>query len=211
MAYRSNAQATGTTSATVTKPTGTVDDDIMIAGVGSAAGGVIAAPAGWTQLGTEQVLSGNRTAFFWKRAASEGASYAFTSAAAVQTVAEIASFSGRITTGDPTDGVTTSTSASGTSHTVAGFTTTDTDDFVNIAATLVAAVTYTAPTNFTERLDANNSCIDTWDAVTAGATGNITTTSSGTTRCGQLFVALKPAGGVVDTQSSRRLMVGIGS
>lgn len=194
MAYRSVATAVGVATVTVTKPAGTVDGDILIAGAvgGGASASAVTAPAGWTQWGSDLAVGTTHGAFFWKRAASEGANYVFTSTGAAATEGQIVCVSGRIPTGDPNDGLTTAVSASGTSHAVTGFTTTRADDFVTMFVSLVGVVTFTPPTNFTERADANNCEANSWDAVAQGATGNPTATSSGTTQCGMLFAALKP-------------------
>ncbi len=66
---------------TITKPSGTVDNDYMVALL-SADGGsrTITAPTGWTSLGVVQKATGDgQTArVFGKKASSEGASYDFT-------------------------------------------------------------------------------------------------------------------------------------
>lgn len=193
MAYRSSASAAAAAaSVTVTKPTGTVDDDLLVAGVSAAAGAAITAPAGWTQWGSEVTAGASRGAFFWKRASSEGADYTFTSTGASNITGKVSAYSGGITTGDPQDGVTTAVSASGTTHTVTGFTTTDTDDLVTMYLSLTTNSTFTPPTNFTERLDVNAGALNTRDTVASGATGDPASASTGTIQCAMLFVALKP-------------------
>ncbi len=195
MAFRSVTAATTAAAAsiTITKPSGTINGDVLIAAVGSQLGAAITAPAGWTQLGTEQVLGVVRAAFFYKQALGEGASYIFSSAAATFMQGAMACYSGRFTGAAPTDGVTTATSASGTSHAVTGFTTTtDRDDLVTAYLALVAACTYTAPAGETERDDTSNQELNDETQTTAGATGTKTATSSVVNQCAMLLVAFKP-------------------
>lgn len=89
---------------TITKPTGTLDNDILIAvisGYISAAASISAmmnTPSGWTKL-TNQDSSNNTTqdvghTIFWKKASSEGASYTFTSSATVIQGGAVMAFSG---------------------------------------------------------------------------------------------------------------------
>lgn len=72
--------ASGTTSITITKPTGTVDGDILVMGLVHKGVGYATMPAGWTAI--EQQISGaTRVELHWKRASSEGANYTVTGAA----------------------------------------------------------------------------------------------------------------------------------
>lgn len=82
MGFRSAATAANgaaPVSLTVTKPAGTVDDDVMVAFVTISADKTIAAaPAGWTLLderNTGTATGDCRTAVYYKVAASEGSSY----------------------------------------------------------------------------------------------------------------------------------------
>ncbi|MFZ2603151.1 MAG: hypothetical protein WAX79_04020, partial [Candidatus Omnitrophota bacterium] len=70
----------GTTATlTISKPTGTAENDIMIAVINQKANQVVSAPADWTLIGTINNGTLNQANVFWKRAgASEGASYNFT-------------------------------------------------------------------------------------------------------------------------------------
>lgn len=68
------------TTLSINKPAGTKNGDVMVAVIGqvdASGSNALAAPAGWTQL-TPQAGANGATAVFYKVAASEGDSYAFT-------------------------------------------------------------------------------------------------------------------------------------
>lgn len=68
---------TAGTSCVVTKPTGTVDDHVMLAVVAINTNGAITPPAGWTEIDT--AVDGNSRMTAWYRVAdSEGTDYTFT-------------------------------------------------------------------------------------------------------------------------------------
>ena len=74
-----SAVATGTTSLTISKPTGTVDDDIMVMVLCHKGAAFATMPAGWTVVPGMQALSGaTRGEMHWRRASGEGASYSVT-------------------------------------------------------------------------------------------------------------------------------------
>ena len=76
---RSQSQAYGSsTSATGTKPTGTTDDDILIAFVATNADVTYTAPAGWTLIARVTYSATYTLATYRKIAASEGASWTWT-------------------------------------------------------------------------------------------------------------------------------------
>lgn len=90
--------ATGTTSLTITKPTGTVDDDIMVMFLSHKGAGFATVPAGWTLI--EQDVSGTiRGEMYWKRAATEGANYSVTGLADVA-IGGIISYVGGLLSGN---------------------------------------------------------------------------------------------------------------
>jgi hypothetical protein len=107
IAYRANASAGGGTGTnlTINKPTGTVDNDIMVAALlNDLSGTAWTLPSGWAWIKQSQA-NGNSNewgSLAWKRASSEGASYVFTIASTWRT-GMIASFSGAFTSGDPQD------------------------------------------------------------------------------------------------------------
>jgi len=193
----STAAAAGA-SVVVTKPTGTVDADIMVACgviVGTSANTqTIVAPGGaaWT-LRVGPIDNGtDRRLYLWTRvASSEGADYTFTRTGASAARVTILSFSG-----GAYDTATSGTNASGTSHTIPSVTTTVANclavEFVGAGS---GATSQTPPTSYTERSD---------DAATifiasaslayaaAGATGAVTATTGGASASLVAHVSLKP-------------------
>lgn len=126
IAYRSNASAGGGTGTnlTINKPTGTVDNDIMIAALLNDAGATAwTLPAGWAWIKQSQANgNGNEwCSVAWKRASSEGASYTFNVSSTWRT-GMIASFSGAFTSGDPQDSTSAGLGQSDTSVDVASIT-----------------------------------------------------------------------------------------
>lgn len=96
-----SAVATGSTSLTITKPTGTADLDIMLMFLTHKGAGYATMPAGWTVI--EQNIQGaTRGELHWKRASSEGANYAVADLADTA-VGFIVSYPGCKTTGSPID------------------------------------------------------------------------------------------------------------
>jgi hypothetical protein len=88
-------------SVVVNKPTGTVDGDLMLAIFCHATGTTdvsLAAPAGWTMIGSAGVNGDLNGKAWYHVAASEGASYTFTSSTSNDGVIMIASYSGVDTT-----------------------------------------------------------------------------------------------------------------
>lgn len=215
MAFRAVSSASAAAaSVAIATPTGTLDNDIMLAFVGSVVGAAITAPAGWAQIETELVSGSVRVAYFWKRAASEGASHTFTSTGATNTIGKIASYSGRITSGSPFDGTfAAGPDAGGTSHTATGFTTTvDGCDLITSFGSMSVACTWTPPAGETERSDVNSSNISDEVQTTAGATGDKTATSSASVAGSRFFVALKPEPAAAPslTPSTLMLLTGVG-
>jgi len=212
--YASRADMTN-----ASKPTGTVDGDIMLAGVfafyGTAdpADITITPPAGWTQVGTETLINGgggNYGKFFvyWKRASSEGASYDFTHTAFLSytTQAVIVAYSGALASGSPVD-VYSSSTGTGTAATYTGVTTTGGNEkLVLLAHNFTASQTLSPPTGMTERYDHITYAADE-TIVAAGATGTRThTVNSSADPWAGFLVALK--GGIA---SGARLIATAGS
>lgn len=114
-AYRSSNVGGGatTTSVTVTKPSGTTTNDILLYGIylEGDMSSPITWPSGFTQIRSVAQLDGTafgpfdyRLAWAWKRAdGSEGASYQASGWISNYNEAWVASFSGCVTTGTPYD------------------------------------------------------------------------------------------------------------
>src|SRR5512136_2910660 len=117
-----SAVATGSTSLAISKPTGTVDGDIMIMVIcvhDTTSKGTL--PENWTRFA--ETSSTNGTGFFaWKRASGEGTSYSVTGLAD-SCAGFIVSFYNCISSGDPIETSVGRANASGATGT-AGITTT---------------------------------------------------------------------------------------
>lgn len=116
---RSNATAGGSSGGdvTISKPTGTVDNDIMIAFLYTESGASAwTLPSGWAWLAqNQQDYGGNYwNSVAWKRASSEGSNYTFTHSPSGWRDVVIVSWSGATTSGDPQDSTAVGKGASGT-------------------------------------------------------------------------------------------------
>lgn len=110
------ASGTGLTSLSIAMPTGTVQNDILIAVITNGTGITITAPTGWTSVGATNSTATIRQTVFWKRAASgEAGPYSFTQGTTTTAMTGgISSFSGCVTTGTPYVAGTAGTGASTT-------------------------------------------------------------------------------------------------
>lgn len=205
----SNTTYANRSNTSVTKPTGTSDDDLIVLFFLNARSGSYGpaptAPSGFTALGSMPVQVGPSGNFYlqswvyYKVASGEGASWTFTHAA-ISTQALSVVYRGVDTT-TPLDVTSTiNTSTTSTTRTWTGLTT------ATAEAMLVAlgqdwgdtANNLTPPTGFTERIEVNP-LVYAADKIqtSAGATGNFSHTcnsASGEPRTGVL-VALRPASG----------------
>jgi len=177
----------------VNTPTGTVDGDFLLAIVGASAifdPGVINAPTGWTQIGTQITTNGSslvfRYAAFWKFASGEGTTLTFTSSAGNKIITVM-----RIVGVDSTTPVNVSDTATGSAVSpVAPSITTTVVNCMKVCACVqqnATAVSYTPPANYDERADlnasnlgVNNQSGETATRVQAatGASGTATMTST---------------------------------
>lgn len=163
-AFRSEAHADGDGSGNVTiaKPTGTADNDLMIAEIGTDnAGSTITPPAGWTSRGKlTSAVDAATYEVFTKKAASEGANYVFVSSTPAA-AGFIISYSG-VNTSTPLDATTTTNTgtngASPTTITGTAITTVTANCTIVWVAGLDANgagdAVFTAPSSYTIRADA---------------------------------------------------------
>ncbi len=204
------AAATGVSasgSVTINKPTGTVQNDVMVAGIAVRPNtATITAPAGWTLLrSTKQAANtANQLSTYWKLAtASEPASYTFTVGANAGAAGGIASFSG-VDPSDPIDVENGQTTASATTSAARTVTTTSTNDMIVTVHGIASSVTWTPPTGMTEAADATSATptntngesleINYVAQAGIGATGTKTANASGAGDAGATdTIALKPA------------------
>jgi len=138
IAYRNgNTGGNGTgTDVTVTKPSGVVDGDILLACT-YREGGTWTLPSGWAWVntGTPEQVNNNANAWIglaWKRASSEGASYTFALSTSTWRVVTVAAWSGCETSGNPWD-VYASSSANTTNVEAPSITTTVTNTMCVVA------------------------------------------------------------------------------
>lgn len=106
VAYRAGTTAGNASGGnlTINKPTGTLDDDILVVVLYREAG-TWTLPSGWAQWGSDQ-QDFDTNMFLtvaWKRASSEGSSYTFNLSTTTWRIAAMAAFSGCTTSGDPID------------------------------------------------------------------------------------------------------------
>lgn len=185
------------------KPTGTVDNDIMLAIVSSYDAYANTIPTGWTKI-AELIPSGTsmRARLYWKLAASEGASYTWGYSPSQTNSVVIATFRGGFNTTSPIDVVSaTSYTTSDTTCRAAAMTVAAANSPLIFMASVAAAATFTKPsvptTDWVENYDgagsdfANEVCSMTWTG--SGSTGNMDATLSASKTVKQAFaVALVP-------------------
>jgi hypothetical protein len=215
IAFRAVATNTATSSpssVTITKPTGTVDNDVMLAGL-SCDGGSITPPAGWTLVQSLPSTDADQIFEVYRKvAASEGANYQFNLSGVFEVVGAIVSYSGC----DTTTPVNQSSERAGGSDeadpqtVVATAITPSVNDcmivyFGSVDLTNTATVTWTHPGGYTERVDedgANGLCplnvaeLLQTSAVSTGAVSAVADNNN--SRTGEtlaILVALAPAGG----------------
>lgn len=186
------------TNSTFNKPAGTADDDILIAAISIRNAPAVTPPADWnTFSGTPFTMwDSYSTYMYWKRAASEGASWTWTHATQNSNGILIAC-SGAIATGDPNDATPTSNLNAGAAdkNVVALEITTATANALGIIvwSNKVDTGGQTPPTGFTEHGDPNNTYgVEDKIFSSAGATGNQTTVIVNNDNWITFFLALKP-------------------
>lgn len=199
-------------STTIPKPTGTVENDIMLAylfrGRGTADWSLLTVPTGWTQIGTDvDVFDGGfwaRSAIWWKRAgASEPADYTWDHIGTTSsTQGYIGSYSGCPTSGDPVDVFSVSFDTSPDFSTIAvftGVTTTQANDMlVMLGHNWEGNGSLTPPIGMTERFDGLAYSADQVIAAT-GATGTRQMTLASANPWVMFLVAIKGIGSTPGT------------
>ncbi len=162
ISFRSAASASFTASAgtlTITKPAGTVANDVMIASIGFRPNtATITAPAGWTlvrRIDNASTVSGgapDSLAIYRKSATAEGASYAWTFAGATDAAGGIQSFIG-VDTLNPIDVENGQNTAFSGSHATPDVTTTVANTMLVTSHTFASSDTWTPPAGMTESFD----------------------------------------------------------
>ncbi len=216
IAFRSSsiASANEVASLTITKPAGTVADDLLLVKLSFVPDGappVITYPAGWTEIRKDGVTNGEIVQAVARKVAgaSEPANYVFTWTTTSDVTGAMHAYSGEDTT-TPIDVHGGQKNASSVSVTAPSVTTTVADTmlvgFFGLQGN--TARTFTPPTGMTERTDGGTTgalggiWAETADQpfVGPGATGTrVATCTVAGINIGQL-VAIKPAAGAAPTQ-----------
>lgn len=184
--------ASSSSTATITKPAGVVDGDVLIAYTVNLTGAAITTPAGWVNISSQVSGVDLRLQCDRRVAAGEPANYTFTGAA--QGI--IAAYIGVDNT-TPVDVSSLDGGGGAGNPTAASLTTTAGNEMLVAGAADAVNVTFTAPTGMTLRGTAiTNTALADVIQVAAGASGTkVFSDSDGTPNFGAM-VALKVAGAV---------------
>lgn len=148
------ASAVPGTSLTITKPTSTAEDDVLIACIATDNGAVVTAPSGWALV--YQFSASVNLAVFWKRAGgAEGSDYTFTLSASDNAVGAISGYTGVRTSGVPYEDTATTVTGSGTTHTNNSVSAADQNRLVVSAFASGGEHTWSPNGSATERADLN--------------------------------------------------------
>lgn len=199
-ASTSASQATGTTSWVITKPSGSVQDDIVLVTISLQNTYAITVPSGFISISGPTDWQGTRRVqFFYKiLGASEGASWTFTIATATSGSWQASSFSGI----DLVNPINASgfqfNNASTTSMSAPSISPTVTNTMLVLMGVANSSGTTTPPSGMTERADVANatafnlSYLSSELLTSSGATGTRVATNSGSSYSVAGLVALKP-------------------
>lgn len=186
--------AGGNTSLSVTKPTGTVDNDVLIATV-AYAGGTLTPPAGWTSV-LSQAATGVTLAVYRKIAASEGSSYTWSLNSADGLAVSLSTYY-NVNTTTPVNASNSQANASSTSMTAPTVTPGTTADMLIFAGAVAGNIRATAPGGMTEDADVGNTGVGVYMAdqllASSSATGSKTATLASATANAAALVVLNPS------------------
>lgn len=186
-----------TANTTISAPAGTTDNDILLGAITVLTGVAVAAPTGWAEYACSPVVSWGGiydSHFYWKRAASEGASWTWTHSATT-TWGFVSAYLGAITAGDPNSATAT---CNGGNSNMAVVALSITINAVNSDAVILWSNQsntggQTPPSGFTERGDPNNTFGDEDKTYAAtGATGDQTTVIVNNDSWSAFFTSIKP-------------------
>ena len=158
--FRAAASASATTgNITITKPTGTVENDVLIASIGVRPNTTgITPPTGWTlvrRVDTTGPDANSLAVYRLAAGASEPASYTWTLTGVSASSGGIQSFTGVDTT-TPIDVENGQTTASGLSHATPSIVTTLPNTMLVTSHTFASTSTWTPPAGVTESVDAGS-------------------------------------------------------
>lgn len=219
MAATFRTVATGTADGgniSVTKPSGTVDGDLLFAVHWQDPDGAPASQtaSGWTQVGSTQDNANGSTKLWRKAASSEGASYTFGGDASGSSVVIVIRVDGHNAASPIDAGPSFGTGATSTSHVAPDISPAGSDSLLVCGAYgLVAGSetrTYTAPGTMTEQADLQPSglwvvgTLATQSLAASGATGTRTFTLSASKPWNTFSVAIASAASTTVSDSLRR-------
>jgi hypothetical protein len=219
VAASSAGAASGVLTLTINKPTGTVQNDVMIASIGVRPNtAAITAPSGWTLVRRidNANSAANSLAVYSKVAgASEPASYSWTFNTSTGSAGGIQTFTGVDTT-TPIDVEDGQNTASGLTHATPDVTTTVANTMIVTSHSFASAATWTPPTGMTEGFDVASLAVPNLGGQSTegnfalqsapGPTGTKTATASNDADVGNTHIlALTPVHfGVADPRRSHR-------
>lgn len=185
--------AGGNTSVSVTKPTGVVDGDVMVATV-AFAGGTLTAPSGWTQV-LEQAGTGVTLRVYRKTASSEGSSYTWSLSTTDGLAVAIGAYY-NVDTTTPVGGSGSQANSSSTSMVAPSVTPGTPADMLLFCGAAAGDVRATAPGSMTEEADAGAAGVGVYAAdqllASSDATGTRTATLASATANAAALVSLRP-------------------
>jgi hypothetical protein len=200
--YRNIATLGGSsgTSAAISKPSGVVDDDVMLAYLHVEGTKALTPPSGWTLIDSRPAGSTFTDYLYWKRAASEGSSYTWSWSGNAWREGFIYAAQGCITGVDPWDAW-SEADGDGSTTTWPGVTTAGADRLLVMGAANWFGGGWTPGSGQTERYDGGGSnnlvCMELAQAG-AGASGDKTATGAGGSVWVGHLIALKPPAGDVE-------------
>jgi hypothetical protein len=179
VAAESAQNAGGATTLVITKPSGVLEGNVMIATVAAKETGTVTAPSGWTAiLNLTQSTTLRQVTYSKVATASEPASYSWSLGTSRAASGGIAAYSG-VNPTVPVDATASATAASGNAA-IPSATTSAPNDLVLAVASFAAATTVTPDASTTERFDvaslSNTTEVADFAQPSAGATGAKTAT-----------------------------------
>jgi YD repeat-containing protein len=211
-AATSASNGAGATSLTLTKPTGTVEGDVMVAQVAVAGGSgtSTATPSGWTKIdGKNNSTSVRSVAYYRVATATEPASWSFGFGSSQDAAGGIAAYSG-VKAASVVNAFASGTASSTTAHPAPSVSTTEAGTMVVAMFGLKQGITLSPPEGMAERWDTASTGATASNRITAsladapqaasGATGTRTATSATAGSSATHLVALTPGAPPTSTE-----------
>ena len=214
IAFRSGAKSAWATQAsvTVTRPTGTVDGDLLYAYISAENVPTISTPSGWQADASFVNGAVFRCAVFTKVANGEGAGgWTWTLGASTWSGGIVLAASGGATT-SWVDAVGAGSTGSASLMTAASISPTESTDLLVYGATDFATSAHTAPTGMSSDTNLSNGESVVYYQVlsSSGATGTREPGTNATGTWGAVLIALKAAAGGGGAPPKKLLLLGVG-